>query len=272
MNWPFLTRMNERLITQIAHIASSTPPELVKAVLPKIYQWDNQILGLSKARILSNIINPQVKTDFNTLFEIWQQECPDLPGSAVAIALETGFEMYSQQLKTQVELAWTGPETNTIPLRRTDQALLQLINTAEHNLLIVSFAVYKIQSISEALYKAVYRGVDLNVILEHPVDSRGKIRFTGEQALGKEVLRHANLFVWPLEKRPLSEDGRHGSLHAKIALGDESTLFISSANLTDYAMNLNMEMGVLINGGDMPKQVSEHFHELIRQGFLQQIQ
>jgi len=45
-------------------------------------------------------------------------------------------------------------------------------------------------------------------------------------------------------------------------------LFITSANLTDYAMNLNMEMGVLIRGGGMPKQVEGHFEGMITKKIL----
>ena len=40
------------------------------------------------------------------------------------------------------------------------------------------------------------------------------------------------------------------------------------ANLTEYAMNWNMEMGVLIQGGELPTLVHQHFQELISLGYL----
>ena len=57
-----------------------------------------------------------------------------------------------------------------------------------------------------------------------------------------------------------------GSLHAKFAISDNRKIFISSANLTNYAMTLNMEMGVLIHSSDFALEVSEHINKLILSG------
>jgi phosphatidylserine/phosphatidylglycerophosphate/cardiolipin synthase-like enzyme len=69
--------------------------------------------------------------------------------------------------------------------------------------------------------------------------------------------------VWPQEKRPRDEAGRFGSLHAKCAIADEEWLLVSSANLTMYAMNLNMELGLMIRGGNLPRITNRHFNNLI---------
>ena len=76
------------------------------------------------------------------------------------------------------------------------------------------------------------------------------------------------VYVWPLAHRPLDDKGRHGSLHAKCAVADDAVLFVSSANLTAYALSLNMELGVLITGGDAPAQVEAHFGQMIESGIL----
>ena len=68
------------------------------------------------------------------------------------------------------------------------------------------------------------------------------------------------------KKRPLSADGRHGSLHAKVAIADGRVMLISSANLTEYAMTLNMELGVMMYGGPLPAQVEAHLGRLAEQG------
>jgi phosphatidylserine/phosphatidylglycerophosphate/cardiolipin synthase-like enzyme len=47
-------------------------------------------------------------------------------------------------------------------------------------------------------------------------------------------------------------------------LADDEVLFLSSANLTDYAMNLNVELGALIRGGDAPKQAAANLAALLR--------
>ena len=49
----------------------------------------------------------------------------------------------------------------------------------------------------------------------------------------------------------------------KCAVSDARTLFLTSANLTEYAFTINMELGVLVTGGKLPAQVQEHFDQLI---------
>jgi phosphatidylserine/phosphatidylglycerophosphate/cardiolipin synthase-like enzyme len=256
------------LSEKIAQIVSSTPPELIEAVLPKLATWVGTNGALSRAETLANVVNTQVRSEFGALFDLWQECNPDLPGSALALALQSTLTLHIRDQQMQVDLTWTGPETQSIPMRRTDQAIIQLIDVATTKLLIVSFAVYKIECISDALKSAIRRGVQLKIVLENPEESGGKICFAGASAFGRQVLQNAELYTWPLENRPKSDDGKHGSLHAKLALADEQVLFISSANLTDYAMNLNMEMGVLIHGSDLPRKVGRHFEELIEQRIL----
>jgi hypothetical protein len=45
-------------------------------------------------------------------------------------------------------------------------------------------------------------------------------------------------------------------------LSPTSLLFVSSANLTEHAMNLNMAR-VLVRGGDAPRRLSQHLSWLI---------
>ena len=47
---------------------------------------------------------------------------------------------------------------------------------------------------------------------------------------------------------------------------DSRWLFLSSANLTEYAFNVNMELGILITGGRLPGHVEAHFDQMISQG------
>ncbi len=170
-----------------------------------------------------------------------------------------------------VELVWTGPDSHVIPVRRIDQALLQIIAEAHTRLLIVSFAVYKAESILQAITDAVQRRVKVTLCLETPEASEGKIAFDAITTFRPEITQHAQLMVWPHDQRPHSPNGKHGSLHAKVATADGATLLISSANLTEYAMTLNMEMGVLIRGSELPARVEAHFTKLIEQGTLRRL-
>jgi phosphatidylserine/phosphatidylglycerophosphate/cardiolipin synthase-like enzyme len=54
----------------------------------------------------------------------------------------------------------------------------------------------------------------------------------------------------------------------KCAVADGRSLFLSSANLTEYAFTINMELGLLVTGGPLPGQVEEQFDRLIGTGVL----
>jgi phosphatidylserine/phosphatidylglycerophosphate/cardiolipin synthase-like enzyme len=57
-------------------------------------------------------------------------------------------------------------------------------------------------------------------------------------------------------------------MHAKCAVADRRLAFVTSANLTGAAMTDNMELGLVVRGGDVPKRISNHFDALIGTGTL----
>ncbi|MBA3534349.1 MAG: hypothetical protein H0T73_20705 [Ardenticatenales bacterium] len=91
------------------------------------------------------------------------------------------------------------------------------------------------------------------------------------RALGEEVAQQAEIYLWPPAKRPVGPSGKPGALHAKCAVADQTFLFLSSANLTDYAMKRNIELGVLVQGGALPAQVTTQFGRLIQSGVLERL-
>lgn len=56
--------------------------------------------------------------------------------------------------------------------------------------------------------------------------------------------------------------------HAKLAVADRRTLFLSSADLTESAVRRTIEAGVLVTGGEAPRRAAEHIVELQRLGEL----
>jgi phosphatidylserine/phosphatidylglycerophosphate/cardiolipin synthase-like enzyme len=77
--------------------------------------------------------------------------------------------------------------------------------------------------------------------------------------------------VWPAHKRERDLTGTLGALHAKCAVADRKLLFISSANLTGHALTINMELGVMINGGRLPSDVTTQYMRLIENGILEPV-
>jgi phosphatidylserine/phosphatidylglycerophosphate/cardiolipin synthase-like enzyme len=172
------------------------------------------------------------------------------------------------RLNQSLEMVWSGPLPGTSIFRRTDQALLELIREAKTSIILVTFAAYKVPIISAALVKAAQRGVETILVLESVEESAGKVTANAIQGLGGDIANLAKVYVWPLEKRGVDAAGRHGSLHVKCAVADDHTALISSANLTEYAMNLNMELGLLVRGGDVPRALAQHLRSLIQGGVL----
>jgi cardiolipin synthase len=200
--------------------------------------------------------------------EAWNS-APDVSPANLAWALRTASEADERRRREQtVELVWTGPSPGGSVLRRTDQALLDLIRTARSSLHIVTFAAYKIPVLNEAMLAAARRGVEISLIFESPGASAGKTAFAGLDALGEELKALSEVYIWPLDRRPRDQAGRYGSLHAKFAVADEAALFVSSANLTEYAFNFNMELGLLVRGGDLPAHVESHLRHLVEEKVL----
>lgn len=259
-----------QLAEALQAIVSDLPAELVLRVAQLISNGQAAPRRQSDAQVLAALPQPAPRERVRALLNLWHTLAPDLPALAVALALQTGTRTAEHFRHQQtLELVWTGPDSEVIPLRRTDQALLQLINTAQRRLLIVSFAVYKAHAIADALVQAARRGVAVDICLETADASEGKVTYDMFAALGPEIRREARLYVWPLAKRPVSPAGRHGSLHAKFAVADGRALLISSANLTEFAMTLNMEMGMLVWGGEWPARVEQHFDRLSLMGILE---
>ncbi len=134
--------------------------------------------------------------------------------------------------------------------------------------MVVSYAVFNIPRICEALVRAADRGVVISIVIEGSDHVEGKKAYSALAALGRTVASRCGVFVWPIEGRFRGGSGKPGLLHVKCAVADSRWLFLSSANLTEYAFSINMELGLLVTGGSLPVQVEDHFGKMIDSGVL----
>ena len=168
----------------------------------------------------------------------------------------------------RLELVWSGPLPAGSNFRRSDEALLQVVRSARRQISIVTFAAYRVPSIAAALREALALGIEVRFFGETLAGSEGRIRHDAASALGAELAERIVVFEWPLEMRAPDARANRGLLHAKFALADDTTLFVSSANLTEAALDANMELGVLVSGGALPSAVGKHMDRLIAEGYL----
>ena len=162
-----------------------------------------------------------------------------------------------------LEVLWSGPRGEGSDLRRTEQALLEAISGAKHEIWLLSFVAYRVDSLRAALVDALRRGVQVNLLLETVESSDGGIEHDGIKALRAAEWAGARVYGWPVEKRPLASNKKPAALHVKACLIDGSVLFTSSANMTGKAFELNMELGVLIRGGPQPRQVGRQLRWMV---------
>ena len=260
----------ERIIVESAYmLACSLPRELIESVAIAILNSPESHL---RAEITKRVAHHHYREMVFTFLDRWQNEAKGVEAKTVAVALQTAALSEQTHRDSQnIELVWTGPTTNQIPFRRTEQAILQLLNTATKQITLVSFAVYRIPNIANALIKAAKRGVRLTVIIETPDKIQGEGEYSTLHALGQEVANCSTVYFWPKENRPHGDNNKVGLLHVKCAVADKEWLFLSSANLTQQAFTINMELGILVRGGTLPIQVEQQFEQLIQNGQLKQV-
>jgi phosphatidylserine/phosphatidylglycerophosphate/cardiolipin synthase-like enzyme len=223
----------------------------------------------ARSLIADSIPHPHYRSLCLGFFQDWRAKAPAVSPAEAAIALRTAAcSQRSREADQSVEIVWTGPRSEEVSFRHTEQAILQVLNSAQSRILLVSYAVYSIPNIQEAVVRAAKRGVRITVVVETPDKMDVQSEYSTLQALGDEVARCSTVYYWPKENRKADASGKLGILHVKCVVGDGRWLFLSSANLTKYAFSLNMELGVLVTGGRAPAQVETHFGKMINSGIL----
>lgn len=243
--------MNE-VLDAVTAMAFQLSPEKIQAIASRVRRTNaNNITAL-----LSGMVGAPASGVLDQLIKTWKASTVSADELA-SMLLAASHALTKANSEQSTELVWTGPTTPFVSARRTEQALLQVINSANATLFITSFVAYDISSIISALNSAIERGVRVSMLLESSLDHGGSISI---DTIGKMrlLVPLAHLYAW----RDKSNEFIDGKVHAKVAVADGKMCFITSANLTGYAMEKNMETGVLISGG-VAAQLNNHLSSLI---------
>jgi phosphatidylserine/phosphatidylglycerophosphate/cardiolipin synthase-like enzyme len=244
----------EKLLNAVAAVVCLVSPEKVQAIASRIRRTDT---GKAVAALSGVVGTPSAAEVVEQLIDAWR--VTSVSAEELASMLLAANHVFTKVASEQsTELVWTGPTTPFVSARRTEQALLQVINSAEKTLFITSFVAYDVSTIIKALNASNDRGVAISMLLELSQDHGGSIRF---DVIGKmkTLVPSARLYAW--SDKP--DSFLDGCVHAKIAVADGTVCFITSANLTGHAMEKNMEAGVLISGGQIPKLLDDHLRSLV---------
>ena len=244
----------DELLDAIAALVSLLSPEKVQAVAAQVRRTE---ASKATTALPSVVGTPVASGVVEQLAAAWKNT--KVSSDELASMLIAANHVHTKVVSVQsTELVWTGPTTPFVSARRTEQALLQVINSAEQTLFIISFVAYDVSTIVKALNAANDRGVTISMLLESSHENGGSISI---DVIGKMrgLVPGARLYAW----RDKAESFTNGRVHAKVAVADKISCFITSANLTGYAMEKNMEAGVLISGGSIAKLLDEHLRSLI---------
>ena len=168
------------------------------------------------------------------------------------------------------DLVWSGPEVPGLHARDTRRVYEELLGSAERSIWASTYVYFDGPRAFAVLASRMDAMPELEVTLLLNIQRR-----RGDTTASNQLVRRfADRFWttdWPGEARPdvyydprsLEIDGPAGVLHAKAVVADGEAVFMTSANLTDAALDRNIELGVLIRDRALAASVTSHFRGLI---------
>ena len=159
---------------------------------------------------------------------------------------------------------WSGPEVPGLHARDTRRVYEELLGSAEHSIWASTYAFFDGPKAFEVLARRMDARPELRVTLLLNIERKKRDTTTADQL----VRRFADRFWgtdWPGSSRPavfydprsLEPDRPGGVLHAKAVVADDEAVFVTSANLTEAALDRNIEMGLLVRDRALAASVVE---------------
>ncbi len=213
--------------------------------------------------------------DVQTLFRRWAELGVTAP---IAASWLRSVESLDQSAVPAAEFVWSGPIVRGLHALRTGATLETAIGSADKSVWLSTYVFFDGPRAFEALARRMEERPELMVRLLLNIE-RKRGDTTRSEAL---VRRFAGRFWgkdWPgsrlpevfYDPRSLDLSGPEGVLHAKALVVDDEIAFVSSANLTEAALERNIEMGVLVRDRILARTVVTHFRGLIERGNLEEL-
>ena len=213
--------------------------------------------------------NATVESCLLCLQEMWTLAGADPSASPLALVLRTrvaSVAAFRRQVPN-AQVVWTGPRVEGSFLRATRAVVRELLAGAHTGLLVVGYWMAArddgkgiIEEVIASLADAVTRGVTVSVVVDERVRPEGRDN------------RRVLVSAWPLGvtlPRTLTWRLPPGDQHLKLhSVSDRRDALVTSANMTSYAMDRNMEMGVRIVGHPA-FDIARHFNLLATNGVLE---
>jgi phosphatidylserine/phosphatidylglycerophosphate/cardiolipin synthase-like enzyme len=173
------------------------------------------------------------------------------------------------------DLVWSGPEVPGLHARDTRRVFEELLGSAERSVWASTYAFFDGPRAFQVLAQRMDAKANVSVTLLLNIQRKRGDTTAADQLVRRFADRFWNT-EWPGSSRPsvyydpraLELDGPAGVLHAKAVVIDDEVVFVTSANLTEAALDRNIELGLLVRDGALAASVSSHFRTLIERGLL----
>jgi phosphatidylserine/phosphatidylglycerophosphate/cardiolipin synthase-like enzyme len=173
------------------------------------------------------------------------------------------------------DLVWSGPEVPGLHARDTRRVFEELVGSAERSIWISTYAFFDGPRAFDLLARRMDATSKLQVTLLLNIQRRRADTSGPDQVVRRFTERFWKV-DWPGSSRPrvfydpraLDVEGPGGVLHAKSVVTDDDAVFVTSANLTEAALDRNIEMGLLVRDRSLAASVTTHFRVLIEQRLL----
>jgi phosphatidylserine/phosphatidylglycerophosphate/cardiolipin synthase-like enzyme len=168
------------------------------------------------------------------------------------------------------DLVWSGPEVPGLHARDTRRVYEELLGSAQRSIWASTYAFFDGPKAFEVVARRMEALPALQVTLLLNIQ-----RKRGDCSASDQLVRRfADRFWktdWPGSSRPsvyydpraLDPERPGGVLHAKAIVADDEAAFITSANLTEAALDQNIELGVLIRDRAFALTIGGYFRGLI---------
>ena len=257
----------DELLQAIAELAVKLHPDHIESIALKI----TSIKSVDEFVKVKAALGPNMDRSLvDGLDRAWRKYKATRPNEVAATLRGASASASLLERSGSVNLVWTGPSTGLVPTRHTEQVLLEVIESAEKRLFLVSFVAYEVDSIMKALNCALERQVGIDILLESSIEHGGKVSVDSVKMM-KELLPSATVHVWKDDPKKSDTVKPGGAVHAKCVVADGNIAFITSANLSGAAMERNMELGVLLKGGDLPSVLHRHLDALVKTKIIEPV-
>jgi len=173
------------------------------------------------------------------------------------------------------DLVWSGPEVPGLHARDTRRVYEELLSSAERSVWASTYAFFDGPKAFEVLARRMDARPALHVTLLLNIQRKrgdtttadGLVRKFADRFWGSDWPGSARPVVF-FDPRALEMDGPTGVLHAKAVVVDDEVVFVTSANLTEAALDRNIEIGLLVRDPPLALSLVSHFRGLIDRELL----